>query len=116
MGVVSDYLQTTSEPQKTTLVHISEVIRADCPDATEVITYGMPGYKYKGKYLIAFSAFKDHLSIFPGSGAIEAYAQELAKFKTSKGTIQFSPESPLSDELLKKIIAHRINDISSGLR
>lgn len=116
MSVVSDYLQTTSEPQKTALARVSEVIKATCPDAAEVITYGMPGYKYKGKYLIAFSAFKDHLSVFPGSGAIETYTQELSKFKTSKGTIQFTPESPLSDELLKKIIANRMNDIDSSLR
>lgn len=116
MGIISDYLQKTNEPQKSTLAHVSKVIQNACPDATEVITYGMPGYKYKGKYLIAFSAFKDHLSIFPGSGAIEAYEQELAKFKTSKGTVQFSPEAPLSDELLQKIVAHRTNDIDSGLR
>lgn len=114
MGIIADYLHNTTEPQKSVLKHVSNVIAATCPDANEVITYGMPGYKYKGKYLIAFSAFKDHLSVFPGSAAIAAYAKDLESFKTSKGTIQFTVDAPLSDELLRKIIKHRTNDIDNA--
>lgn len=104
MSIVTNYLKTLSEEDRLVLLHVKEMIERLVPDAQEVITYGMPGYKYKGKYLISFSAFKDHLSIFPGAEPIEVFNEELKSFVTSKGTIQFTPQQQIPDELLEKII------------
>lgn len=75
-----------------------------CPDAEEVKTYGMPGFKYKGKYLLSFAAFKDHLSLFPGAEAPAQLEEKLTAYRRSKGTIQFTLEQPLPDDLLREII------------
>lgn len=69
MSVVDDYLNGSS-PQKEALQRVCRIIRQATPTAEEVITYGMPGFKYQKKYLIAFAGFKDHMSIFPGARAI----------------------------------------------
>lgn len=113
MSVINDYLSKIKEPQKSALQHISDVISQVAPDATEAISYGMPGYKYKGKYLITFAAFKNHLSIFPGAHAIEALQNDLSEFKQSKGTVQFTVEKPIPDAVLKKIVKVRIDDINA---
>jgi uncharacterized protein YdhG (YjbR/CyaY superfamily) len=63
----------------------------------------MPGYKYKGKYLISFGAFKNHMSIFPGANATAELERELAAYRQSKGTIQFTNEHPLSDKVIQKL-------------
>jgi uncharacterized protein YdhG (YjbR/CyaY superfamily) len=105
MSAIDDYLETVQQPQKDVLQHVREVIKQTAPDAVEVITYGMPGFKYNGKYLISFSAFKDHMSIFPGAEPFDSLAERLAPFKRLKGTIQFTLEQPLPDDLLKDIVA-----------
>lgn len=111
MNKVDEYLHCINEPAKTELERIRSYIKALVPDAEEVITYGMPGFKYKKNYLIAYAPFKDHMSIFPGGEAVTTFATELAGYKTSKGTIQFTGEKPLPEDLLKKIVLQRKQDI-----
>lgn len=105
MSIIDQALSSVPEPQRQSLEYIRQLVIEQCPDAQEVITYGMPGFKYRGKYLLAFANFSDHMSLFPGAEPVELLADELKAYKTSKGTIQFTIEQPLSDELLRNIIA-----------
>lgn len=111
MSVIDDYLKRLSEPEKTELEKIRAIVKKVVPDAQEVITYGMPGFKYKGKYLIAFSNFRDHLGLFPTSDPIETHKVRLTDFQTSKGGIQFSADKPIPDSLIKAILRTRMNEI-----
>jgi uncharacterized protein YdhG (YjbR/CyaY superfamily) len=104
-----EYLAAVPEPARGTLRKIRAAIRAVVPaEATEAISYGMPSFKYKGA-LVWFAAFSDHCSFFPGSGRVIArFEDELQKFQTSKGTIRFPVDKPLSVTLIKKIVKARI--------
>jgi len=89
-----------------------EAIHAAVPEATEAITYQMPTFKYRGHSIMAIAAFKKHCSLFPMSGAIiDKFKDDLERFHTSKGTLQFPLDKPLSAALLKKIIKARIIEI-----
>ncbi len=111
MKEVEDYLNKLKAPQRAELQRVRKLIQQTEPEATECITYGMPGFKLAGKYLIAYAAFKEHLSIFPGAEAIAELDPQLSGFTTSKGTIQFTLEHPLSDELIKNVIRSRAKAI-----
>jgi len=76
------------------------------PEATEVISYRIPMFKYKG-VLVAFAAFSNHCSLFPGA-LPEAFRDELKGYPTSKGTIQFRVDKPLPATLVKKLVKARI--------
>ncbi len=108
---VDEYLAAIPEPASSALKHVREVIRSVVPkEATEVISYGMPMFKYNGM-LVGYAAFKKHCSLFPtGSGVIEKYAKELKGYRTSRGTIQFAPDKPLPDALIKKIAKTRVKE------
>lgn len=108
---VDEYLANTPEPARTTLKHIRAVIKSVVPkETTEVISYRIPMFKYKGM-LVGYAAFAKHCSLFPtGSGVIEKFAKELKSYRTSRGTIQFPPDKPLSDALLKKIVNQRVKE------
>lgn len=103
MSVVDDYLKRVPEPQRAELERIRKIVKQTVPEAEEVISYGVPGFKYKGKYLITFAAFKDHLSLFPGSAPIAAMKNILSDYKTSKGTVQFTLEKPMPAPLIKEM-------------
>ncbi len=106
---VDGYLAAVPEPARSTLKHIRKVIQSAVPkETTEVISYGMPMFKYNGM-LVGYAAFKDHCSLFPtGSGVIEKFAKELKGYHTSRGTIQFPSDKPLPDALVKKIVQTRV--------
>jgi uncharacterized protein YdhG (YjbR/CyaY superfamily) len=82
------------------------VIRAAAPDATEALSYGMPGFRAHGRGLVAYAAFKDHYSLFPlGGGIVDAFEAELAGRRVSKGTIHFRYDEPLPTDLVARIVA-----------
>lgn len=108
MSVVDDYLNDTSSPQKEALQRVCRIIRQTAPAAEEVITYGMPGFKYQKKYLIAFAGFKDHMSVFPGAEAIETLKDKLGGYQLSKGTVQFTVEKPLPEAIVTELVRIRM--------
>lgn len=61
--------------------------------------------------LAAVAAAK-HLSLYPFSGSIvAAVADQLEGYSLSKGTIRFSPEQPVPDEVIRQILQLRIAEI-----
>lgn len=105
---VADYLSRVPKPQREALEKLRDTIKSIAPDAIEVISYEIPTFKLDGRMLVSYAAFKKHCSFFPGAGPIEMHAKDLKSFQTSKGTIQFTPEHPLSTTLVKKLVKTRI--------
>jgi uncharacterized protein YdhG (YjbR/CyaY superfamily) len=93
------------EEAREVLSHIRAVLKDAVPEASEKISYGMPMYTHHG-HIMGFAVFKKHCSLFPGHSVAE-FEDELKGFKLSKGTIQFSPSSPPSDDLIRRIALHR---------
>lgn len=114
MSVIDDYFAKLTTPEREALERVRRIVLATAPTATEVITYGMPGFKYQGKYLIAFCQFRDHLSVFPGSGAIAELAEQLKDYKQSKGTIQFTLDHPLPDSIIQQMVQSRVTAIGQA--
>jgi uncharacterized protein YdhG (YjbR/CyaY superfamily) len=108
---VEEYLAGLPEPAQSTLRRLRAVILSAVPkEATEVISYGMPMFKFNGM-LVGYAAFKKHCSLFPtGSGVLDRFDNELKGHRTSKGTIQFPPDKPLPDALVKRIVRARVKE------
>jgi uncharacterized protein YdhG (YjbR/CyaY superfamily) len=107
---MDEYLAGIGAEDRVALEKLREVIKAAAPEATEAISWGMPAFKHKGN-LVAFAAFREHLSFFPMSTAVmEAYADELGERATGKGTIRFTVDKPLPAALVKKLVKARIKE------
>jgi uncharacterized protein YdhG (YjbR/CyaY superfamily) len=90
------------------LTEMRGAIRSAVPrDATEIISYRMPAFRRDG-VLVWYAAFADHCSLFPGASVLEQFKDELAGFKTSKGTVQFPLDKPLPVALIKRIVKARV--------
>lgn len=88
------------------LAAIRTAIHEAVPEAEERISYQMPAFDDKG-ILIYFAAFKDHISIFPTADGVEAFKDELAAYRSSKGTIHLPFGQPLPLELIARIARYR---------
>jgi uncharacterized protein YdhG (YjbR/CyaY superfamily) len=114
MSVIDDFFTSNATvSQRTELERIRKLAKELAPEVEEVISYGIPTLKYKGRNLIHFASFKDHLSLFPGAGPIAELKDKLGNYKVAKGTIQFTEANPLPDSLLKEIITSRLTAINN---
>lgn len=105
---VDGYLAGIPEPAHSMLSKMRAAIRSAVPaEATEVISYGIPAFKHQ-RVLVWFAAFRNHCSLFPTSSVIEEFKNELKRFSTSKGTIQFATDKPLPVALIKKLVKSRV--------
>lgn len=106
---IARYLEMAPAPARKMLEEIRAIVCAAAPaEATEVFSYGMPGFRYKGS-LLWYGAYKNHCGFYPGSPPmLESLAEELKDFKTSKGAIQFPLGRPVPAALVKKIVKLRV--------
>lgn len=113
MNAIDTYLAAINPSQKKELEKIRRHIQQFVPEAEEAISYGMPTFKYKGRILIHFAAFKSHMSVFPTADpAVDSgLGNQLEKFRTSKGTLQFTEENPIPGSLIREIVAIRLKSI-----
>jgi uncharacterized protein YdhG (YjbR/CyaY superfamily) len=83
-------------------------IRATSPKAVEHFSYRIPGFKLDGRPLVWYAAFKQHVSLYPVTAAIQrALADEIEGYETSKGTIRFPLDQPMPLALVRKIVRAR---------
>jgi uncharacterized protein YdhG (YjbR/CyaY superfamily) len=112
METIDSYFKTIQPAQKAALERIRKIIKQTVPEAEETISYGMPAFKYRGKRLIYFAAYKKHMSLFGGLGSME---KKLGSFKLShKGTLQFTEDNPVPEAVIKEIILNRLAEISKA--
>ena len=100
---IDDYIDSRPESVRPALREIYSVISAALPEAEERMSWQMPTF-WKNHNLIHFAAAKNHVGVYPGPGAVEAFKEELEekKLKYSKGAIQF-PYGKLDLELIGRI-------------
>lgn len=101
MKTVNEYLQNATSPQKAEYERIKSIVKKLVPKAEEVISYGIPTFKYKGKYLIYFSVAKSHMSVYPTLGKVKPT-------KGTKGTFRFTEDKPVPEAVIKEIVTTRL--------
>jgi uncharacterized protein YdhG (YjbR/CyaY superfamily) len=110
-NTVDEYIAASPAKLRPALKKLRKTIKAAAPNATEAMAYGMAGYKYKGKPVILFAHWKDHLALY--GSFVNEYADELKAFTLLKGTVRFPADQPPSDRLLTKIVKGRMAAIDA---
>ena len=105
---VDEYISLYSPEIGEKLQAIRKVIKENVPEGTEEkISWRMPTFALHGN-LVHFAAFQKHIGFYPAPDGIEAYQDQLAKYKTSKGAVQFPLDKPLPLELVAEIVRYRV--------
>jgi uncharacterized protein YdhG (YjbR/CyaY superfamily) len=106
---ISEYINAAPKDARKKLREMLAAIRASAPGAKESLKWGMPAFTYR-RILVTFAAFKDHIGFYPTPSAVSAFAKDLKKFDTAKGSIQFPLDKPLPLSLIRKITAFRVRE------
>ena len=114
MTVIDDYLTKVEPSKRKELERIRTLAKKSVPSAEEAIVYGMPTLTYQGKPFLGFDARKNHIGIYPYSGqVIEDLKDQLHEYGFYKGAIRVPLDHPISEEMLKQLIDHRLRQITN---
>lgn len=112
-ATIDGYLAKLPVEQRRALKKVRTTIRKTAPDAVESISYGIPTYKHNGRPVVYFSAAKEHLTVHAIDKDLLADAERRG-FGTGRGSVRFTPERPLPDSLLVKMVKARLARIPEG--
>jgi uncharacterized protein YdhG (YjbR/CyaY superfamily) len=106
---IAEYTHAAPKEAQKKLREMRACIRKSAPGAKESLKWGMPAFSY-GRILVTFAAHKHHIGFYPKPSAVRAFAKDLSKFATARGSIQFPLEKPLPLPLIRKITAFRVRE------
>ena len=106
---VSLYIASFPKATQALLKELRECIATTIPNATELISYGMPAYKQHG-VLVYFAAYKNHIGFYPTANGIKQFESEFGQYKYSKGAVQFPLDEKLPLKLIIKMVKFRAKE------
>ena len=110
---VDEYMTQLPDDRRAVMEQLRSTIRSAAPDATEVISYNMPAFRVRGRFLISYEAFKHHYSVFPWSdGMVEELGEEMKPYAVGKGTIRFPADKPIPLDLVARIVGFRHREVA----
>jgi uncharacterized protein YdhG (YjbR/CyaY superfamily) len=110
---VDEYLAAFNGERRAILERVRSAVAGAAPEAGEAISYGMPTFKVQGRAVMHFAGMKNHLGVYPAPAAIEAFAERLAGYKTSKGAVQFPWNRPVPFELIGEMTRFNVERTAS---
>lgn len=108
---IDAYLSAFPADIQKMLEQVRATVRKAAPDAEEKISYGMPTFTLKGQNLVHFAAFQHHIGLYPTPVGMDAFKEDLAGYKTGKGSVQFPLDRPMPLDLITRIVEFRMQDV-----
>lgn len=112
---VDDYIKGFSGDVRHRLECMRTTIMENAPEATERISYGMPGYFQDGA-LVYFAAFAKHIGFYATPTGHKKFEKALSVYKQGKGSVQFPHEEPLPLDLVAEIVRFRLSENSNRIQ
>ena|SRR5579885_3340473 len=106
---INEYINTFPLQTRKQLRQMRATIKKAAPKAEEVISYGIPAFKFHG-LLVWFAAYSKHIGFYPKTSAIQAFKKEISKYKNAKGSVQFPLDKPLPLTLIRKMVQFRVKE------
>ncbi|MCU0649956.1 MAG: DUF1801 domain-containing protein [Gemmatimonadaceae bacterium] len=114
---VDRYLAALPSEQSDALKRLRSLLQELVPDAEEAIKTRVPAIRYRDKTVVGFGASKGHLSLYVMFGdALRAFAKDFAGFDVGYRVVRFTPDHPIPDELVRKVVRYRLAEITQPQR
>ena len=107
--IIDEYISKFPLETQKKLKQIRAAVKEIAPEATELISYGIPTFDLNG-HLVHFAGFKNHIGFYPAPSGVQKFNSALLNYKKAKGSIRFALDKPLPISLIKKIIKFRVSE------
>jgi len=106
---IDEYIGAFPNDVQEILEKIRATIQKAAPDAKEKISYSMPAFEQNG-VVVYLAAFKNHIGLYALPSGHETFKEELSKYKSGKGSVQFPLDQPMPFDLIAKIVKFRVKE------
>jgi len=110
---IDGYIDGFSPQVQEKLRAMRSAIREAAPEAQERISWAMPTFWQK-RNIAHFAAHARHIGFYPGPEAIEAFAERLKPYKTSKGAVQFPMDGAIPLDLVRDMVRYNVRRLGTG--
>lgn len=97
MGIFENYARAYKPEEQAEIERFTKIVYQLVPERDkleEVISHGLPAFKYKGRYLVGLGVFKKHMTLFPD-------------------TKKFTVKEPLSDDEIKSFVLDHLAEVEA---
>ncbi len=113
-GSVDEYMTTVPPQSREAVEELRRLVREAVPEATEIISYGIPTFDLAGQHLVHFAGYEKHVGLYPTPSAVQTFKDELKPYKTTRGSVQFSLDQPLPVDLVRRMVEFRVQEVGAG--
>ncbi|URC12440.1 iron chaperone [Flavobacterium sp. B183] len=106
---IDEYIGAFPNDVQEILERIRMTVQNAAPDAKEKISYSMPAFEQNG-IVVYFAAFKNHIGLYALPSGHDAFKEELSKYKSGKGSVQFPLNQPMPYDLITEIVKFRVKE------
>ncbi len=107
---IEEYFNSVPEHAIGHLNGLRSILKSIAPHATEEIKWGQPVLIEK-RILFSYGAYKNFVRFMPTGPTLEHFKAELINYGMGKDTVQFRYDQELPVELIRRIAAHRYQDV-----
>lgn len=111
-ATIDDYIAEFPAETQQKLQQVRAVIKETVPGAVETISYAIPTFDLNKKHLVHFAGYATHIGFYPSPSGMEAFAAEFQPYKRAKGSVQFPLDQPLPLDLIRRVVAFRVAEVS----
>ena len=111
---IDEYIARFPEHVQEILEEIRSIVSKAAPDAVEAIKYQIPTFVL-GQNLVHFAAYDNHIGFYPTPSGMTHFKEELSKYPTGKGSVQFPFNKKMPYPLIKKVVKFRVQEVRDKL-
>ena len=106
VSTVAEYIENFDGPTRERLDELRRLVLDILPDAVEGISYGVAGFKVQGRPVVYLGGYAKFVSIYPITELPAELDEQVAQFRSGKGTARFSHTEPLPRDLIERLVRH----------
>lgn len=112
---VDAYIAAQPPEAKRALEELRSCIRRAAPKAHELMNYGIPAFALveggKRDQQVMIAGYARHVGFYPHPDTIAVFANQLADYKSAKGSVQFPLNKPVPGELVFEMVKFRLSKL-----
>lgn len=112
-STIEDYIAEFPAETQQRLQQMRTVIKENAPGAVETISYAIPTFDLNKKHLVHFAGYATHIGFYPSPSGMEAFEAEFQPYKRAKGSVQFPLDQPLPLDLIRRVVAFRVVEVTT---
>ena len=113
VSTVAEYIEGFQGLTRERLDELRRLVLDILPDAVEGVSYGIAGFKVQGKPVVYLGGFAKHVGVYPITDLPADLEEEVAQYRSGKGTARFSNTEPLPRHLIERLVRQLADNAES---